>query len=213
MRSPYTAPPPSVAIRTSRVQAMTLVETMFALLLLVACFLGFLGTFLQSRRTTEASVIHAAATSVVYGIIEQMKMIPLVDPSDRVTITFPNIAPPPAPPWIKIRLSQDKDFPLNVVYTAAPATPVAPTTTPAPSATAASVGAIDNELPELKLSTVAGTGSQPLKMHIWVWIDDILDPDHDANQAKRVTIIYTYTYSTGNGIRTHRDREVFVRTL
>jgi hypothetical protein len=43
------------------------------LTLMATVMLGFLSAFLQSRRVTESSVLHAAASSLMYGIVEQIK--------------------------------------------------------------------------------------------------------------------------------------------
>ena len=93
-----------------------------------------------------------------------------------------------------------------------PNTPRAPTTTPAPLATAASVGAIDNNIGSLPLSTVTGTRGQDLQLNIWLWIDEIPDVTRDVSDVKRFTLVYTYAYNNGAGIHTVRDREVFLRT-
>ena len=66
---------------------------MVSLTLMATVMLSFIGTFIQSRRTTEASVLHAACTSVVYGIVEQAGGFLLVD-SDvgagtRVSVHLP----------------------------------------------------------------------------------------------------------------------------
>ena len=76
MSLPAQISPPAAARRrtgSSRTRGLTLVEIMVALLLMASLMVGFITAFIQSRRVTESSVLHAAATSVVYGIIEQIK--------------------------------------------------------------------------------------------------------------------------------------------
>lgn len=186
---------------------------MISLLLLATALITFLGTFVQSRRVTEASVLHAAATSLVYGLIEQMKGLdytsllpsPAVDPAAPSSATWP-------PPYVRLRVNQDLTIWLRVVHTTAPNPPAAPTTTPDPSVQAAAIGAIDNPIGPLPLSTTTSTVSQQLQMTIWMWVDEIPDRDHDVSEVKKITVVYTYTFNDGNRVRTVRDREVFLRT-
>jgi len=199
--------------QAGRLRGVTLVETMVAITLLAAVMLGFIGAFLQSRRFTESNVLNAASTSLMYGLIEQMKGL------DYATL-LPSIEVDPAapddienlPPYIRLRVHQDLTVWLRVVYTEAPGTPRAPLTTPAPTATAASVGAIDNFIGAIPLSTVTGTASQDLNLNIWVWVDEIPDVANDVSQVKKITVVYTYSYRDGNSTRTVREREVFLRT-
>lgn len=177
------------------------------MLLLAMGLIGFLGTSLQSRRVTESSVLHAAASSLVYGLLEQMKGIDYISLPNRDSA---------ADPWrVTLRLSPaeaDRAFPLNVVYTPAPNAPVAPLTTPAASVTAASIGAIDNVIGPFDLSTTSGAKSQQLQLTLWIWVDEIPDADNDVEEVKKITVVYTYTFNDGNRTKTVRDREVILRT-
>ncbi|MDD2764102.1 MAG: prepilin-type N-terminal cleavage/methylation domain-containing protein [Opitutaceae bacterium] len=211
-------PPPASQRRgpSHPAQGVTLVEVMVAMGLLATVMLGFLGTFVQSRRMTESSVMEAAATSLVYGLIEQMKGLDYVNllPSpvaDPATALDPQETTK-APPYIRLRVNQSKFTWLEVVYTPKPGLPQAPTSTPSPTATAVSLGAIDNVIGPLSLSTVTGTTSQKLELHVWLWIDEIPDVDNDVVDVKKITLVYTYSYNDGYRTRTMRDMEVFVRT-
>lgn len=208
--------------RGSRFKAVTLVEAMISLFIMAMFMLGFMSAFIQSRRITESSVLHAAATSVIYGIIEQVKALDYAtalpyngdtDPTNDPD-TDPTDANNTLPPYVRVRINQDNIRWLRVVYTQAPAvgspTPAAPTATPAPTATAASVGAIDNWIGALPLSSVTGTTSQQINLNIWVWIDEI--PDVNVTELKRITVVYTYLYQDGSSTRTVRNREVFLRS-
>ncbi len=194
---------------------MTLVEVMVALGIFAAAMLGFLGSFVQSRRVTEGSVMQAAVTSLVYGLVEQMKGLDYKDllPSTTVDDNAPAGWPPP---YIRVRVNQDRTYWLATVYT--PCTPgeephpQAPTTTPGPAVPASSIGALDNFIGPLPLSSVTGINSQPLTLNLWVWVDEMPDRTRDVNDVKRITIVYTYSFNDGKGIRTIRDREVFIRT-
>jgi len=193
-----------------------LVEVMVAMTLMATIMVTFLGANIQSRRITESSVLHAAATSMIYGIIEQIKQL------DYATL-LPNYETDPfapvskTPPYLRVRLNQSNVVWLRVVHTLAstedaPTTPQGPMTTPAPGATAASLGAIPNFLGAIPLSTVTGTTSQQINLDIWVWIDEIPDSDRDVSEVKKITIVYTYSYLDGSVERVVRDREVFLRT-
>ena len=184
---------------------------MVALFLLATVMVSFIAAFIQSRRVTESNVLHAAATSMIYGMIEQMKQLDYsallpnyeVDPFAPVAKT---------PPYIRVRINQASVVWLQVVHTAAPGAPQAPTVTPSPGATAASVGAVQNFIGSIPLSTVTGTLSQQINLDIWVWIDEIPDSANDVSEVKKVTVVYTYSYQDGRSTRTIRDREVFLRT-
>lgn len=192
---------------------MSLTEVMVAITLLVTIMSGLLGAFVQSRRMTETSVIHGAATSLVYGIIEQIKgfdyttLVPSLDVDEEAPTTS-------APPYIRVRINQDDTFWLQAVYTpyATGVTPKAPESTPAANVTAAAVGAKDNIIGPLPLSSVTGARSQTLTLNVWLWIDEMPDPADDVAQVKTITVVYTYTVNDGGGFRTVRDREVFIRT-
>ncbi|MBA3849632.1 MAG: hypothetical protein C0502_06505 [Opitutus sp.] len=203
-------PAPAFEFRRHR-RGLTLVEVMVAITLMAGVMLAFISTFIQSRRVTESSVLHAAATSLIYGIIEQIKQL------DYATL-LPNYETDPfapaskTPPYVRVRLNQSTVIWLKAVHTAAPAEPAAPANTPAPDATAASVGAIDNHIGSLPLSTVTGSFSQQINLNLWIWIDEIPDTSADVSEVKKVTVVYTYSYLDGSRERTIRDREVFLRT-
>jgi hypothetical protein len=179
---------------------MTLVEVMVAMLVLTTAMLGFLGSFIQSRRITESSVLHAAASSLVYGLLEQMKGL------DYSSV------PSGSPPEIRLRVTPTDIVSLRAVYTQAPNAPKAPATTPAFSVTAATLGAVDNIIGPLPLSSSSGTRSQQLRINLWVWIDEIPDAARDVKEVKKITVVYSYDFNDGNRVRTVRDREVILRT-
>ncbi len=209
-------------IRLPGLRGLTLVEVMFALTIQAVVMLALIGSFIQSRRLTESTVLNAAATSLVYGLIEQMKeldyqnLVPNtgVDPS----VPVDGLGNPTAtPPYVRLRINQNKVVWLQCVYTPATTsdpnpTPKGPTSTPAATATAADVGAIDNYIGSIPLSTVTGTTSQQINLNIWLWVDEIPKASDDVTDAKKVTMVYTYSYVDGNITRVVRDREVFIRT-
>ncbi len=192
---------------------MTLVEVMIAITLLATVMVGFISAFLQSRRFTESSVLHSACTSLVFGLVEQMKgldyttLLPSYDVDTDAPDDIEN-----SPPYVRLRVNQDLTVWLRVVHTLGGATPQAPTTTPSPTATAASVGAIDNFIGAIPLSTVTGTASQNLALNLWVWIDEIPNTGRDVSEVKKITVVYTYSFLDGSSTRIVRDREVFLRT-
>jgi hypothetical protein len=216
-------------------RALTLVEVMISLFFLGMVMLGLIGNFVQSRRISESTVLHAAVTSLLYGVIEQVKELDYYSllPNYETDPSVPVVSGEPIadPPYIRVRLNQEDIIWIMVVHT--PVTdedattttipyPQGPTTTPAVNLVAADVGAIDNFTGEIALSTVTGTTSQRVNLNIWMWIDEISNkgtwsgegtqPEPDTSNVKKITIIYTYQYRDGNVTRTVRDREVILRT-
>lgn len=202
--------------RRTRRGGLTLVEVMVSLVLMATVMVGFIASFVQSRRVTESNVLHAAATSMIYGIVEQIKQLDYtnllpnyeVDPFAPVATT---------PPYIRVRINQSTVVWLKVVHTAAPGAPKGPTTTPAPMAAAATAGAggtaaIQNYIGSIPLSTITGSRSQQINLDIWVWIDEIPNSAYDVSEVKKITVVYTYSYVDGSVTRTVRNREVFLRT-
>ncbi len=195
-------------------RGFSLVEVMVALLLLGGTLIAFLGSFIQSRRVTEGSVMHAAATSLVYGLIEQMKGLDYTSllPSAAVDPDAPSSAAWP-PPYVRLRVNQDLTVWLRTVYTAAPGAAKAPTATPAPDVTVASMGnPPTNTIGPLPLSTTAGTRSQALTLQVWLWVDEIPDTTRDVTDVKKITLIYRYYFNDGGTTKAVIDREVFLRT-
>ena len=80
------------------------------------------------------------------------------------------------------------------------------------SATAASVGAVDNYIGAIPLSTITGTTSQQINLNLWLWVDEMPNSSDEVTDVKKVTLVYTYSYVDGNRTRVVRDREVFLRT-
>lgn len=197
-----------------KLAGLTLVEVMVSITVMATVMLAFISSFLQSRRTSEGSVLQSASTSLVYGLIEQMKGLDYTTlvPSYETDSFAPTGK---TPPYIRLRIHQDLTLWLMVVHTKStdsPNTPKAPLTCPDVNATAASLGAIDNYTGSIPLSTVTGTASQDLNLNLWVWIDEIPDTAKDVSDVKRITVVYTYRYLDGSVTRTVRDMEVFIRT-
>lgn len=214
-------PEASPARPLRRRRGVTLVEVMFALFIQATVMLAIMGSFIQSRRVTESTVLHAAASALVYGLIEQIKQLDystlLPNYESDPSVPTSGGSPTVTPPYIRLRISQSKVVWLKVVHTAATEavpypTPLAPTTTPAPTATAASVGAVDNYIGSIPLSTVTGTASQQINLNMWVWIDEIPSETDEVSEVKKITVVYTYSYMDGRLERIVRDREVFLRT-
>ncbi|HVZ64839.1 MAG TPA: prepilin-type N-terminal cleavage/methylation domain-containing protein [Lacunisphaera sp.] len=213
---------PGSQSRLPGLRGLTLVEVMFALTIQAVVMLALIGSFIQSRRLTESTVLNAAATSLVYGLIEQMKeldyqnLIPNTDVDPSVPVDGSG-NPTASPPYVRLRINQNKLVWIQCVYTPATEsdptpTPKGPTSTPSATATAADVGAIDNYIGSIPLSTVTGTASQQINLNIWLWVDEIPKSSDDVTDAKKVTMVYTYSYLDGNVTRVVRDREVFIRT-
>ena len=192
---------------------------MVSLILVSTVMLGFISAFVHSRKVTEANVLHAAASSLVYGIIEQIKgmdyntLLPnlQIDPYDPGA---PSVQPSAGYPTVRVRINPDLTVWLRPVYNVATtdnptwSTPILPINAKSPKPS----GAIDNVLGGLPLSTVTGTRGQTLALNIWLWIDEIPDRSRDVSEVKKITLVFTYSYNDGTGAHIVRDGEVFVRT-
>jgi prepilin-type N-terminal cleavage/methylation domain-containing protein len=196
-------------------RGLTLLEVMVAMQLMALVLLGFLDTFIQSRRITEGSVMQMAAVTVVAGLVEQMKMLDY-DISMPATQTdseqadhdaFPGTVAK-AVPYIRVRLNQDQATWLLCVNNIDSSTFTAPTEAPASTSTLDQ--AKKNTLGPLALSSVPGAKSQALKLDLWVWVDALTG--NDVAEAKCVTLVYAYEFNDGTRVRTVIKREVFVRT-
>ena len=78
--------------------------------------LGMLGNFIASRRVSESSVLHAAATSLVYGLVEQVKQLDYANllPNYETDPAAPNTL---TPPYIRLRINQNTIKWIRVVHT------------------------------------------------------------------------------------------------
>lgn len=234
--------PVLVRPRPLRIRAVTLVESMVALFVLALVMLGLLGNFIQSRRVSEASVLHAASTALVYGLIEQIKQLDynslLPNYEDDPSVPVDGSGDPTVtPPYIRLRINQEKIVWVKVVHTtptdedASTTTiswPMGPTETPGPNVLAADVvisstgptagissPAIDNYIGNIPLSTVTGTASQQINLNLWVWIDEITNKGSwaaetdppEPDTSEVKKITVVYTYSYQDGGITRTVRD------
>src|SRR3954463_15450514 len=84
---------------------LTLVEVMVSLTLMATVMVGFIASFVQSRRVTESNVLHAAATSMIYGVIEQIKQLDYFDLLPNYE-TDPFAPTATTPPYLRVRINQ-----------------------------------------------------------------------------------------------------------
>lgn len=164
-----------------------------------------LGTALFARRMSEEAIIQNAATSIIYGIVEQMKTVNL---SDEASF---NQLPSPADGdcgsrHVKVR-TDNSTLP-NVFLALSDGTP--PEALPAATASAADAGATSNMIGPFDLSQTNGVSVQPLNIDLWLWVESNYQPDA-MEPMTRVTLIYTYSINNGSGVRTFRDCIRFVR--
>jgi len=198
--------PAACSAPRSRNAAFTLVEVAIGITLITALAVAVLGATLQARRTSEEAIIQNAATSIVYGLVEQMKTLNL---SNEVTF---NQLPSPADadcgqPHVKVRVDNSTT---NGVFLIA-STGAPPEVTPAAAVDAATVSAVDNVVGPFDLSQTTGVSVQPLTITLWLWIE----PDYQPTAMEpmcRVTLVYTYRINLGNELRTFRDSVRFVRS-
>lgn len=205
----------SVAPTDNRRRGLTLLEVMIAMFVMAVCLLGFLDAFLSGRRVAEESVLEAASTTVISGLIEQMKMIDFdegtpirtTDSEQATYDAFPGASAKTAP-YIRVRLNQHQVTWLQCVENTNTASPQGPTTTP--TSLAGLNSARRNTIGPLALSSVAGTTSQPLTLNLWVWVDHIAG--NDVSEARVITVVYAFDVNEGSTTRTLIRRLAFVRT-
>jgi len=200
---------PAPLLQRNRRRAMTLVEAMVSMLLMAMFMLGFLDTFMQSRRLTEGSVMQSAATTLVYGLVEQIKMMeykntPLtaIDANQSTDDAFPGPSTKSAP-YVRVRISQDQ-----VTWLQCTDSGVVPAPAFAPANLVGLPAASKNTIGPLTPSTT-GAKSQPLTLDLWVWVDPFTGPG--ILDAKSVTIVYAYVLNDGREKKTYINREVFLR--
>jgi type II secretory pathway pseudopilin PulG len=175
---------------------MTLVEIMVAMGILAFMVAGTYSAFLTGRRLTEATIYKSAATATVQGYLEQIKnmdfaLVPLSPVAGTsMTGTYATTVAN------QIQTELD-DIPTYDILVLSPLPRlVASTLTPGtvPSAV------YDN------LKTFTVTRPNDLKIHIWVWVEDMTPASATATQqVKGLTIIYMTEMRDGNNVHTEID--------
>ena len=154
---------------------------------------------------SEEAIIQNAATSIVYGLVEQMKTLNLSGEAAA------NQLPSPADDecgvrHVKLRIDNSTTSGGFILLSAGDP----PETTPEAKKSAATVGATSNIIGPFDLSQTVGVTVQPLNIDLWLWIE----PDYQPTAMEpmtRVTLVYSYEINVGTERRTFRDSIRFVR--
>lgn len=188
---------------------MTLVEVCVSFTVLMLLMAGLLSALMQSRRLTEGSIAQNSALIVVQGYLEQIKnmdfsALPYYG-TDGTTL-HPGADTATGHQAYIPTLSDENTADTLVI---SPGSPVDPSLiTPG---SAAPGGVVDNAKSVL-ISQVSGGSGSPLKLRLWVWIQDISDSSIDATQVRAITVVYQYSLADGakakwfvNSVRTIRS--------
>jgi Tfp pilus assembly protein PilV len=205
-------------------RALTLVEVMFSVGILVIAVGGIMATFVQSRRLTEGSVYQNAALTIVQGYVEQIKNMELtqmVGGADADGNPILNTGS------YSIPVYYDKNTP-DALQTST-GTPPAFT---AINAGVTPSGVVDNlktfdmakdldavdqgNTDDLNYSatdqvtwqsvwpgaqnypaTTVRTGKNDLHLNVWVWVKDESVAAHRSSRIFSITLIYTWAYTDG----------------
>jgi len=165
---------------------MTLVEVAVAMLILSMVIVILLGSLLQSRRLTEASIYQNTANIILQGYIEQMKNM--------------EVAELTASP-IRTRLDQ------TVLDTLA--------TSPLPVIDKSTVvlgtipAGVVNNLKVIDVNNTPSVTTDDLRINVWVWVESldstlpapIASGSLATSQCFGITMIYVWEHGSGNNAR------------
>ena len=154
---------------------------------------------------SEEAIIQNAAASIVYGLVEQMKTLNLSSDPASSQLPSPSDAECAA---AHVKLRVDNSTSAIVYVQTSAGTP--PAQTPAPTATADSIGATANIIGPFDLSQTSGVNVQPLFIDLWLWVE----PDYQPvamESVTRATLVYSFTINNGSRMKTFRDSIRFVR--
>lgn len=168
------------------------------MLILSMVVIGLLGSLMQSRRLTEASIYQNTANTIIQGYIEQMKNMEI----DELT-TSP----------IRTRLDQDTLDPL----TPSPL-PVIDTSTIVLGTTPAGVV---NNAKTIDVNNTPTNANDDLRLNVWVWVESldgtlptpIASGSLPAAQCFGITMIYVWEHGTGSNTRRFMGDVRTIRSL
>ncbi len=189
-------------LHSHRARAMTLVEVMFASVILTMVVLGVLQGSLQSRRMTEGSVRQAAVASLVQGYLEQIKSIKYGD----LTVS-PSVTPGTGlvTDWNSINLVvlKDSNQANTTICLAAGTAPASlPVISTLPTDASLHTEAVDID------NVNSGTDNTTLSM--WIWVNDMTGSN--VVNCKSIIIVYQWTVRDGGRIRAYSDMMRTVRS-
>ncbi len=189
--------------RLRSTRGLTLVEVVFASLILAMVVLGVLQGMLQSRRQTEGSVRQASVASLVQGYLEQLKGIKYGDlPSSPASA--PGLGT--TADWSAAgNTATLVDSSQNTTMICL-ATGTAPTTLPVIS-TLPTDASMHTEQVDIDNAS-ANTDNSVLNM--WVWINDLTGTN--VVNCKSIVIVYQWTVKDGGRLRYYSDMTRTIRS-
>jgi hypothetical protein len=187
--------PTSILLRP-RLAGMTLAEIIVAMGIMSFMVAGSYAAFLTVRRLTEATVYNSAATATVQGYLEQIKnmdfsLVPLSPVAGTsMTGTYATTVAN------QIQTELD-DIPTYDILVLSPLPRLNPSTL-TPGTVPATV--YDN------VKTFTVTRANDLRIHVWVWVEDMTPASATATQqVKGLTIIYMTEFTEGKNVHYEID--------
>lgn len=182
---------------------MTLIEVMFASVILTMVVLGVLQAMLQSRRMTEGSVRQASVASLAQGYLEQLKSIKYGDlPSSPTTTPGSGtvadwVATTPVSSVVVVKDSNQEDATICLAVGAAP------TSMPA-------ISSLPTD-PSRHVETVEIDSMSNSTLQMWVWINDMTGTNVVA--CKSIVVVYQWTVKDGGRTYSYSDMMRSIRSI
>jgi type II secretory pathway pseudopilin PulG len=177
---------------------VTLVEVAVAMLLLSMVIVGLLGSLMQSRRLTEASIYQNTANTIIQGYIEQMKNMEVSDLTQSP---------------IRTRLDQTtldtlKPSPLPVINKSTVVLGTIPT-------------GVEDNAKVFDINNTPGNPADDLRINIWVWIESLdrtlpvpaTSGSLAGSQCFGITLIYVWEHGSGRDTRRFMGDVRTIRSL
>lgn len=191
VKSHYT--PPRARSRSLQ-RALTLIEVMVAMFVLVLVMGSILGGFIFTRRATEASIAQNVANHFIHGYLEQIRGL-------EWDGNFVTLSPPASTPAYTAGTA---GYLLNTVTSTGSVDALTVSPLPVPNLGTLTIadtptGAVDN----IRNPIINANTNVTMPMTIWVWVDDQSAVVSPTPQLKRVTIVYKWTDGFGAAAKTH----------
>ncbi|HUR59032.1 MAG TPA: hypothetical protein VM029_15060 [Opitutaceae bacterium] len=184
---------------------MSLVEVMFAIMILTMILCGVLQAMLQSRRMTEGSVRQASVASLVQGYLEQMKSIKYADVLNELK-SSPSSTPADADAWEASFSLPVKDASLTTqtIYLAVGAAPTSlPVISTLPTDESMHVESVDID------NSASTVDDSQLKM--WVWVNDLTGTN--VVKCKSIVVVYQWSVKDGGKTTYYSDMMRTIRSI
>lgn len=178
-------------------RGFTLIEVLISSLVMAILMGGVLALMTQSRRLTEGSIFQNSTITILQGYIEQMKnmeysQVSLSPSSTSTVVTVPTL------------LDESTPDPLTLSAGSPPASIPAIGVTPA--------GAVDN-VKTIDINNTPTNANDDLQINIWIWVQDLTGSAANVENAKAITMIYTWQFKDGGRTRSFRDSVRTIRSV